>query len=158
MRPIKFRAWDRYMKQMVKVKTLDFSPQGAECAVDYSDINGDIDGEWDLMEYTGLKDSEDVEIYEGDIVEIDVQEYVAGYERETLHTGVLEYDGEGMRYCLKPIGKPKLLVGTPPDDDSGISGWGELSWEPEYLDYVQQEDITVIGNIYENPELLEAHE
>lgn len=123
MRTIKFRAWDRYMKCMVDVKTLDFGPKGAECAVDDSDINGDIDGEWDLMQYTGIKDSNGIEIYEGDILEF--QDFVFGGKPRSKRT-IVEWS-EG--------------------DAAFITGFRNL-WKLVELGAV------VVGNIYDNPELL----
>lgn len=136
MRPIKFRAYDRLMKQMVNVKTLDFSPQGAECAVDYSDINGDIDGEWDLMEYTGLKDSEDVEIYEDDLVKIiatDGDSFIAPV-KYYADNDYPAFDIDE-RYVPDSWFFAANILSTVIGDDS---------------------KIFVIGNIHENPELLEA--
>lgn len=128
MRNIKFRAWDRFAKEMVFAKTIDFGTNGAECIVDSDGINGDVGGEWDLEQYTGLHDKNGKEIYEGDIVKLHV--VILSPDDKV---GFIEYRPE-FGYCIN---------------------FGKSIARQEYWAANDKHTIEVIGNIHENPELLE---
>ncbi|CAK1250183.1 hypothetical protein R53140_OCIKHKEL_01352 [Fructobacillus fructosus] len=128
MRNIKFRAWDRFAKEMVFAKTIDFGTNGAECIVDSDGINGDVGGEWDLEQYTGLHDKNGKEIYEGDIVKLHV--VILSPDDKV---GFIEYRPE-FGYCIN---------------------FGKSIARQEYWAANDKHTIEVIGNIHENPVLLE---
>jgi uncharacterized phage protein (TIGR01671 family) len=86
-----------------------------------------------LGQYTGLKDKNGVEIYEGDIVEIDNFPY--------------EIDFHGGAFHVRDI--------RARDENFGEDGEDYYYFHDDLL--VEHRFICkVIGNIYENPELLET--
>ena len=125
MREIKFRAWSVDGEVMLYS---DFNGYGFYTKEDPEHIAEQTEtifmyhahtGEKDfvLMQYTGLKDKNGVEIYEGDIFEAT------------------------SRFSI------------PDELELGVVGFSEISgyqWEQWDLD-----DLEVIGNIYDSPEILE---
>lgn len=128
MREIKFRAWLPARKMfgyvnVVGLGSFTFSPQGVNNfgeLYDYSLSSVDV-APSPLMKFTGLKDKNGVEIYEGDIDR-------NGY--------VMTYDWACFRFRKGQHTKPYTQY--------------------RYGDVVNKDtlDVEVVGNIYENPELL----
>lgn len=120
MRPIKFRAWDKERKEMSHNPALIFDDTFGTYR-----IHGALASNLPvLMQYTGLKDKNSKEIYEGDILKIG---------NDLVEVKWIEV-GNWM-------GEKQPMVGF-------------ISHGTIYKD----SPIEVIGNIYENPELLEANE
>ena len=130
MREIKFRAWDEEDKRMycddkVIVTFIGFLEEV------YVKRNSTVDEliDYKLMQYTGLKDKNDKEIYEGDILKGTTK----GNSEEVLAITYVKWDR----------GQFDLFTEMTSD-----------SWEDALYNYMQFFDVEVIGNIYENKDLL----
>ena len=125
MREIKFRAWNG--ERMRHPSEFWISADGTPAAYN-SDGNFRFVG-WKLMQYTGLKDKNGVEIYEGDIVQ-------SSFGIPPIRVRARVYFEDG---CFSINTK---------DADPNITTL------IHFMDCLNDE-VEVIGNIYENPELLE---
>jgi uncharacterized phage protein (TIGR01671 family) len=146
MREIKFRAWEKINHKIIQVSALSLDPRNGgsdgECGLHI----GLAETDYNLMQYTGLHDKDGKEIYEGDIIRC-IAELVR------LLTGIPT--GEKRTELLKII----YLEHEARFTFEQIKG----SYAAGYIDTfkLRQEHLTkfnyeVIGNIYENPELLEV--
>lgn len=128
MREIKFRSWDTYNKEMLEVQELDYADSyNGQPMIRTTMYNDYFDTEdMILMQYTGLKDKNGVEIYEGDIIRILGGEYEQGFYEWNEKVCIKDfiYDGFNLMMTVNQIGN---------------------------------EALEVIGNIYDNPELLEKY-
>lgn len=132
MRELKFRAWDNIKKEWLlgyEYKNLGgFSLFGEMMAMGEWEqilskmIHGDYGNtgnELKVMQYTGLKDKNGKEIYEGDILE----------------------------YCIQGNKQANPMIVKIPDI------FIELGHDDQYY-LPQEKSFEIIGNIYENKELL----
>lgn len=138
MREIKFRAWDKNQKRML-LRALPTFNGGIEW-VGYLGHGGGYDctsTEYELMQFTGIKDKNGREIYEGDIIIGTGYPYFDDGERNYI--AVVEWDeyDSGFVPILRCVNNKKR----------GISSGCPHDWRDKF---------EVIGNIYENSELMEA--
>ena len=122
MREIKFRAWDTIKKKMIYATIHDLIMWTNEHRGEWVSFIEEHSLEEPIMQYTGLKDKNGIEIYEGDVLRDD---YSGKYEV------VWKSDKNSPGFKLKTIVDPYPV--------------GGFSWL----------GLTVIGNIYEHPSLLE---
>lgn len=141
-REIKFRAWDKNRKKMSRVGAIEFIDRvemrpGVSVFTHENNIRADHWIEMDaceLMQYTGHKDKNGKEIYEGDVVKrirlsFDFDKPESDDEIRTEEISFIEYRNAGFWVAKENF------------------GWeGENLWDWDKLE--------IIGNIHEHPHLL----
>jgi len=140
MREIKFRAWDKKNKIMCQVWDIGWKAWREGSPINYVRVwNTKSDGTYELLEhecillqYTGCKDKNGKEIYEGDILE-----------------GTTYKEPIVQKTAKRCIGMVKIIP------DKLWVKW-QLPKNFGTYPYLSDRDIEIIGNIYENPELLEG--
>lgn len=128
MREIKFRAWNANRHKMI----YGVEDIMAGCLSDWGDS---------LMQYTGLQDKNGKEIYEGDIL----KEHFGGFKPE-------------MSFEFISISHDNIFEAKIPDLFFQMGGQFQETFDEELEDYTAGKFFEVIGNIYENPELLKAED
>ena len=128
MSELKFRAWDNYKKEMVyenNILHINIIPFRITRLDDRRVLNI-------IMQYTGLKDKNGKEIYEGDIV---VRRNKSKDTRKEYWNPILVIEREAWSFELKYIG-------------------GGLNNDSNVFAIKHLKEFEIIGNIYENPGLL----
>ena len=119
----KFRAWDSWRKRMSVVDRIYIDTEGIRLYDDFGEYWRDF-RDVKLMQSTGLKDKNDKEIFEGDIL-----------------------DYKGRKALVRWHGSYASFIYRFVDELQNRN----TEWKPLYLAYMKCE---IIGNIYENLELL----
>jgi uncharacterized phage protein (TIGR01671 family) len=138
MREIKFKAWDKKNNRMANVDSIEF----VDALEGRTGINVYVEGkrnsywleafkdEYELLQYTGLKDTNGKEIYEGDILKAEDP-----YREKTKNIAVEFINGA---YHIE---------------------WSNMFYEETDITtiyWAKDMDFSfeIIGNIYQNPKLL----
>ncbi|HAP5385859.1 YopX family protein [Enterococcus faecalis] len=127
----KFRAWDKRENTMRDVAVLHFTKGGKVNSIEYWKIPSELKSyhvrNLVLMQSTGLKDKNGVEIFEGDVL------YYIPFESHINDSIVVFEKGS---FCKKMLRNGKLTS----------------------VKFIDSEEYEVIGNVWDNPELLEGTE
>lgn len=132
----KFRAWHKTWEEMGKVKRIRFDDDANVTTVLFIGkdlgVNAKID-EFEIMQSTGLKDKSGKEIFEGDIIAIEVDD-----------------TGTPINARVFQNSKIGVLMFHVFEDDEDVP----------MVELLEDNSVAfeIIGNVYENPELLEVTE
>ncbi|HED9457333.1 TPA: hypothetical protein R6P55_002656 [Staphylococcus aureus] len=125
---LKFRAWDKDKKVMSIIDEIDFNSGYILISTGYKSFD-----EVKLLQYTGLKDKNNTEIYDGDIAE-----FKYPHDKRFKKIGVITHSAEKACFVIKMI--------------------RDTIQEFELYRGVANSYLKVIGNKFDNPELLEESE
>jgi len=138
---LRFRCWSLEDEVMEPVTQITYGCDGKTIMVITEHEDGHM-GEPDkfvLMQCTGIKDSQGTLIYEGDILEAPQTVWVESMPRAPYHRIVIR-DGSWFALVIKPKVKPVTKRKGDPYAPLQFSTYSAMRW-------------TIIGNIYEDPEL-----
>ena len=127
-REIKFRAWNKQRKEMFEVANIDFEEKKAALSNGVIKLLNVDFKQFELSQYTGLRDKNGKEIYEGDIIK-----YKFPYDKRIKHISPVKFLETEASFGIKDRYGNEIPLYT-------ISA-------NNYFE--------VIGNIYKNKNLLE---
>ena len=159
----KFRAWHSGLEEMIDHRMFAVSSVGQILVARYEGFpkwpvptfegfflaNLDEQNKITLMQFTGFKDKTGAEIFEGDFVlwPDTESEYV------NVEVGEIKVAETQVRSFGRVVFRDGAFGVESNGGEAAPKGWYSLK---DFLyDYCSPEDIEVIGNIYQNPELLQ---
>lgn len=147
MRPIKFRAWDgRRMIYPTKIELIHADKSFTRKPGYNCDDHLGIPCE-NLMQYTGLQDKNGKEIWESDVVKWKCLS--TSFKGVEEGVGKIRYmEDRGAFNCAK-------LIET---HDFRVNNFEHLGYSYKDISKLKYDVLEVLGNIYENPELIKEKE
>ncbi len=132
MRDIKFRGWNKTDKKMIDMQkitplALDDNMNTQLAARGESGLFLLFSDEVELMQYTGLKDFNGIEIYEGDILD-EKYKWKVEYKNDVFWgvAGLAECINSGMLYSLlqsrERAGCPMEIIGNIYENENLLNG------------------------------------
>ena len=121
-RIIKFRAWDEHQKYMAYQGKPDL-----ETIQSFMFHFGDKS----LMQFIGLKDRNNQEIYEGDIINFETYGIPHGPERDFIKNAEVYYDEKIASFCF------------------GRFNSEDYEYTYQMTDRIDEKTVEVVGNIFE---------
>jgi uncharacterized phage protein (TIGR01671 family) len=141
-----YRVWHKIEKRFVDLRTIDFELDsiGYDC---YREVNYYDVAKFDeivFQQYTGLKDSKGVDIYEGDIIEFEIPLHNEKFEtplRNKKHIAVIKF----CNYAFTVVAKSE-------------DHWFSIKFLHEIHDDICNLKLIVIDNIFERDKPWERFE
>ncbi len=145
MRELKFRAWNK--KYLEMTETFGFEhlrgwddgsvmANGLDIGHGEDQETGDCYERYIIMQYTELKDKNGKEIYEGDIIQTELRWF------------------NEPRTIINSVSFETVITQSADDEDYSDHTFGWAAGAMSLVEIVSYSEV--IGNIYENPELLEV--
>lgn len=129
----RYRAWDKEFKEMVQVDALVFDEQIIKSTYKNGNVVKEDLKNYVLMQSTGLTDKNGKEIFEGDIIAIDVEDIEMPINAKVFQNSKIGI----LMFHVFEENEDVPMVELLEDDSVAFA---------------------TIGNIYENPELLEVEQ
>lgn len=128
MRDIRFRAWEKKLKEMIPVHDINFDTRIINTHSAWR-----LFDEIELMQYTGVDDANSTPIYEGDVCR------------------VVNPNGDEDKLCFVDFDPVSSCYTYEPDDGYGDYDISSIGWAMQ-LGF----RFEIIGNVYEHSHLLEV--